>query len=132
MNPKLVELALRKQRLQLRVEMQRQDVTWRAEGLTPLFDAADRIRDAAHWAREHATLLAGGALAVVAFKPRLLVRAARRGWGAWHTFKRISARVAPIIAIVQSVRKNKEQEQKHELQREKHHLQRQLRVERQR
>jgi len=132
MNQKLIELALRKQRLQLHVEMQRQDLTWRAEGLTPLFHTADKVRDGARWAKEHATWLAGGALAVVALKPRLLVRVAKRGWGAWHTFKRISARVAPIIAIVQHVRKNQEQEKKHELQHEKHQLQRQLRVERQR
>lgn len=104
MSPKLVELALRKQRLQLHIEMQRQDMEWRFEGLAPVFGAADRIREGAHWAKEHVPLLGGVALLLVALKPRLAFRVGRRAWGGWRAFQRISLRVAPVIALVTAVR----------------------------
>lgn len=104
MSPKLVELALRKQRLQLHVEMQRQDMGWRFEGLTPLLDVADRVREGAHWAKEHAPLIGSAALLLILLKPRPVFRLAKRAWGGWRTFRRLSARAAPVIALIGRVR----------------------------
>lgn len=88
MNPRLMELALRKQRLQITATHQRADIARFAAGLQPSFDNIDHIRGMARWAREHAPLLSGAALLVAVARPRLAWRVVQRGWVAWLFYRR--------------------------------------------
>ncbi|WP_341648360.1 hypothetical protein [Thauera humireducens] len=51
MNPRLVEIALRKQRLQLRAEAQRDDMVHRLRGIDATLDRLDAAREHLAWAR---------------------------------------------------------------------------------
>ena len=98
MNPRLVELALRKQRLQLRAEAQRENMALRLSGIEAALDRLDAVRDNFSWAREKIPLLSVGALAVLAFKPRLTFRLARRAWLGWVLLRRLRGR--PLNALL--------------------------------
>jgi hypothetical protein len=59
MNPELVELALRKQRLQLRSADERDALVRHAQAFTPVFRGVDRVVDGVRWARDKAPILSG-------------------------------------------------------------------------
>ncbi|THF59418.1 YqjK-like family protein [Pseudothauera rhizosphaerae] len=100
MNPRLVEFALRKQRLQIRAEGQREDMLHRLEGFESVLHVADGVRDNLRWAREHAPILSGAALLVVAWKPRLVLRLARRAWLGWVLYRRLARPAAPVAGVL--------------------------------
>ncbi len=102
MNPQLVEFALRKQRLQIRADMQRLDMARRMEGITPLFDAVDRVRDGARWTRDNAPVIASVALGVALLKPRIAWRLGRRAWRGLAFVRRVHRGIAPLLALVAS------------------------------
>lgn len=52
MDPRLVDIALRKQRLQLRAEAQREDMTARLAGIEAGLSRLDAVRDQLSWAKE--------------------------------------------------------------------------------
>ncbi len=67
-----------------------------AEGLQPVFSAADRLQDAWYWLRANPLAVAAGAVVLAAWRPR---RAWRLGWGAWSAWKllqRVRA-AAPLV-----------------------------------
>ncbi|MCM2332033.1 hypothetical protein CJ010_22440 [Azoarcus sp. DD4] len=88
MNPKLVEFALRKQRLQIRAEQQREDMLRHLQGIEPVLDVADRARDGLAWLRAHAPLVTGVVVFVLVSRPRLAWRLAKRAWLGWVLFRR--------------------------------------------
>lgn len=89
MNPRLVELALRKQRLQLQAERQREDIARRMGGIAPAVEVVDHVRSGLDWIRGHAPLVAGAAALVAVLRPRRAWRLARRGgWLAWLLLRR--------------------------------------------
>lgn len=90
----LVELALRKQRLQLRAAAQRDALIHHAAALDPLLRGADRIGDGLRWARSHPALLAGVAAFLLVARPRRTVRWLRRGWFGWQLLQRARALVS--------------------------------------
>lgn len=108
MNPKLVEFALRKQRLQIETGHQRADLVRRLAGLESTLDTVDSVRDQLAWARRHAPLLSGGALLLLVSRPRLLLRLARRSWVGWLLWRRLRGKpggsmlplLAPALRIV--------------------------------
>jgi hypothetical protein len=108
MNPKLVEFALRKQRLQIDAGHQRADLMRRLAGLDATLNTLDSVRDQFAWARRHAPLLSGGALLLLASRPRLVLRLARRGWVGWLLWRRLRGKpgsnllplLAPALRIV--------------------------------
>lgn len=82
-----IELALEKQRLRLASAGQRMDLARHATGLMPLFTAADRVRDGAHWVGRHPQIVAGGVALLAAVRPgarRFLWRWGKRVFLAWH------------------------------------------------
>ncbi|MBS0368008.1 MAG: YqjK-like family protein [Proteobacteria bacterium] len=89
MNPELVELALRKQRLQIRCSEQRDALIHHAQAFTPVLHGIDRIGDGLRWARHNAPLLSGLAVFTLVVRPRAAIRWARRGWLGWQLLRRV-------------------------------------------
>ncbi|MDP2810248.1 MAG: YqjK-like family protein [Rhodocyclaceae bacterium] len=89
MNPRFIELALRKQRLQLRSAALRDDLARYAAPLAPAFGIADRVRDGFHWLRRHPEAVFAGTVALLVARPRRLFRWARRGVIAWQAWQRL-------------------------------------------
>lgn len=84
-----IELALRRQRLQLRSAALREALAGQAVVLEAPLAVADRVRDAGRWVvRERGWLLAG-VVVVVIVRPRRAWRVLRFGWWLWR-----AARVA--------------------------------------
>lgn len=92
MNPRLIEFALRKQRLQINAERQREDMMYRLAGFESTLDTVDRIRDGVDWAREHAPLLSGAVILFIVSKPRFALRLAKRAWVGWMIYRRVQGR----------------------------------------
>lgn len=86
----MLELALRKQRLQLQSAAQREALVAAAVGIAPLFVAVDAVRDGVRWLKRHPEWLVGGLVALVVAKPRAVARWARRAFFAWQAWRRVS------------------------------------------
>lgn len=95
MNAKLVELALRKQRLQLRAADQRAALVRYAGGVQPVLRGVDRIADGIRWSRDHAPILSGIGVFLLVARPRATLRWARRGWVGWQVARRVRNLIAP-------------------------------------
>jgi len=89
MSPELVELALRKQRLQLKSADLRTDFVRHTRTFTPLFHGIDRVADSLRWARDNAPLLSGLGVFLLVARPRTVLRWARRGWFGWQLVRRV-------------------------------------------
>ncbi|THF62830.1 hypothetical protein E6C76_16295 [Pseudothauera nasutitermitis] len=103
MNPRLVEFALRKQRLQIKAEYQRADMVHRLAGIESALDTVDTIREQFTWARQHAPLLSSGVLLLLFSRPRMVLRLARSGWVGWLLWSRLRGRgprslLTPVVA----------------------------------
>ena len=94
MNPELVELALRKQRLQLRSADERDALVRHAEALTPVFRGVDRVVGGVLWARDKAPILSGIGIFLLVVRPRAALRWARRGWLGWQLVRRVRTLVS--------------------------------------
>lgn len=90
MNPTTLELALRKQRLQIAGETLRADFGRYAAGLAPAFAGADLAVDAAHWLRRHPQVLMAAVVALVVARPRRAWRWARRAFLGWQAWRKLS------------------------------------------
>lgn len=102
MNPRLVEFALRKQRLQMRAELQREDMLRRLRGIEPVLDVADHARDGLAWLRGHAPLVTGVAVFVLVSRPRLAWRLAKRAWLGWLLWQRSTRGNGKLLAALAS------------------------------
>lgn len=86
----VTELALRKQLLQLEAAAQRDALARHADGLQPLFHAADQVRTGAQWVGRHLEVAVGGIALVAATRPkarRFLWRWGRRAFVAWRLWR---------------------------------------------
>ena len=101
MNPTLLELALKKQRLQLRAETERQQMRQHLAALDLALDGADRLHrrvsDTLHWLRDKAPLLSGALLLVLLSRPRRTLRLARHAWSGWKLLRRNRGIVASLL-----------------------------------
>ncbi len=88
MNNQLLELALKKQRLQFRSDALRERLRTHANGLAPTLAVADRIHAGYGWLRRHPEVVAVAGVAVVAAKPRVVWRWLVRGVSAWQFWLR--------------------------------------------
>ncbi len=87
MNSRLLELALKKQRLQFKSDVLREEWRDHARGLAPIFGAADQVRAGVGWLGRHPEVLVGVGVAVAVAKPRVVWRWVRRGAVAWQFWR---------------------------------------------
>ena len=83
MDSRQIDLALRKQKLQMRADAQRTDLTRRLAGIDGALDRVDSLRDNLAWAKDKIPLLSVALLVVLAAKPKLTLRLAKRAWVGW-------------------------------------------------
>ncbi len=87
------ELALERERLQLRSQELRGEVVGQSQALTPWLYAADAGRDAVYWVRTHPEWVAGGVAVVLVLRPRVVWRWGMRGWSLWRLARRWRVRL---------------------------------------
>ena len=108
MNPRQIDLALRKQKLQLRAEAQRADITQRLAGIDGALDRVDSLRDNLAWAKDKVPLLSVALIVVLAAKPKLTLRLAKRAWVGWLLVRqarggRLSALLPTAIPLLRGL-----------------------------
>lgn len=89
MDSRHIELALRKQKLQLHAEAQRTDIAQRLAGIDGALDRVDSLRDNLAWAKDKIPVLSVALLVVLAAKPRLTLRLAKRAWVGWLLMRQV-------------------------------------------
>ncbi|OHC62958.1 MAG: hypothetical protein A2045_15740 [Rhodocyclales bacterium GWA2_65_20] len=105
MNQRQVELALKKQRLQLRSAALRSEFAGHALALAPLFAVGDSVRDGALWLRRHPEIAVAAAVILLLTRPRTLFRWTRRGVVAWQAWSRMRAWVEARLAWLEARRR---------------------------
>lgn len=98
MNPKVVELALKKQRLQLQAAAQRVMILQALESATPAFGAAEKVRSGWRWAKAHPEWLAGIGVALLVARPRACFRWAKRGFFVWRSLRSLRGAIDAFLA----------------------------------
>lgn len=85
-----LELALRKQRLQIAGDGLRIDLARHAAGLAPAFTGADRAVEAVRCLRRHPQVAVAAGVALIVARPSRAWRWGRRaffGWQAWRRWR---------------------------------------------
>lgn len=100
MNPRQIELALRKQRLQFEAARQRAAFVAGLERIDSVLDVVDRVRDQARGLRNHVPLLSVLAFAIVLVRPRQALRVARRAWFGWMIYRRLGRSLEPLVGFL--------------------------------
>ena len=98
MSSKSLELALKKQRLQIASEGLRTDFGDYAAGLRPVFTGADSAVEGARWLRRKPEFVVAAIVALVVIRPRSAWRWARRafaGWQAWQKLRDLMQQPLP-------------------------------------
>jgi hypothetical protein len=85
----MIDLALQKQRLQLKSAEQRGAMVAAAMQLAPAFAVADGLRDAWRWLRRNPEWLAGGIAVLLVVRPRAVWRLAQRSLFAWQVWRKL-------------------------------------------
>ena len=89
-NSATLELALKKQRLQIASESLRTDFGRYAAGLMPVFSAADYAVEGARWVRRNPQILVAAGVALVVARPKRAWRWARRAFVGWQMWRKLS------------------------------------------
>lgn len=90
MNPVTLELALKKQRLQIASAGLRADFGRHAAGLEPAFTGADYVIEGARWVRRHPQVVVAATVALLVIRPTIIWRWGRSaflGWQAWQRLR---------------------------------------------
>ena len=108
MDPRQIDLALRKQKLQMRADAQRTDLTRRLAGIDGALDRVDSLRDNLAWAKDKVPLLSVALIVVLAAKPKLTLRLAKRAWVGWLLVRqarggRLSALLPTAIPLLRAL-----------------------------
>ena len=108
MDSRQIDLALRKQRLQMRADAQRTDLTRRLAGIDGALDRVDSLRDNLAWAKDKIPLLSVALIVVLAAKPKLTLRLAKRAWVGWLLVRqarggRLSALLPTAIPLLRAL-----------------------------
>jgi hypothetical protein len=88
-NPTALELALKKQRLQIAAEGLRIDFGRYATGLAPAFTGADCAVAGARWLRRNPEIVVATGVALLVIRPRGAWRWARRAFVGWQTWRKL-------------------------------------------
>jgi len=100
MNPRAIEIALKRQRLQLRCAEQRLALRRDLGEFAPLFSVADTVQAGVAYLRQHPEWLVGAAMVLVVARPRAVWRWLQRGLVAWQVARRLRRSIAefPLAA----------------------------------
>jgi hypothetical protein len=88
MNGQLLELALKKQRLQFQSDLLRERWCGHVRGVAPAFGVVDGVRAGAQWLRRHPEVTVGAAVALVVARPRTVWRWLKRGVVVWQFWRK--------------------------------------------
>lgn len=91
MKPTALELALKKQRLQIASETLRTDFARHAVGLAPVFAGADCAVDGVRWMRRNPQIVVAAAVAVLMIRPKAAWRWTRRAFLGWQAWRKLSS-----------------------------------------
>lgn len=91
---RLIEIALRKQRLSARAQDQRRTIAACVDALHEPIGLVDRALGVARFLRDHPVLLAAGAAALFVLRGRGLTGLAGRAFSAWRLWRVVSAWLA--------------------------------------
>lgn len=98
MDARQLDLALRKQKLQLRADAQREDLSRRLDGIDGALDRADGLREHLAWARERIPVLSVALITVLLVRPRFTLRLAKRAWVGWLLVRQVrSGRLSALL-----------------------------------
>lgn len=89
MNSRAVELALKKQRLQISGTQLRDEFSRHGAAFAPLFAGADHMVDGVRWLRAHPQLPVALAVGFLLVRPRRLLRWSRRAFIGWQAWRRL-------------------------------------------
>jgi hypothetical protein len=97
MSQKAVELALKRQRLQLQAAAQRLMILHALQSASPALSIAEKARAAARWAKSHPEWLVGAGVVLLVARPRAFFRWAKRGFFAWQSLRRLRLAIDSIL-----------------------------------
>lgn len=83
MNPRAVVLATRRERLVLRSQQLRRQITVELEAVQPAMTWVDRVQDALLWLRGNPFIATAGSLLLAVWRPRRAASFGMRLWSAW-------------------------------------------------
>lgn len=89
MNPRRLELALKKQRLCLHGDALRQQFAAAASEWRPACSVVDRLCQGVDWLRQHPPLWVALLVAVIVARPRRSLKLAGRAWALWRVLRRM-------------------------------------------
>lgn len=98
MSAAALELALKKQRLQIAGDDLRADFGRYASGLRPIFNGADTAVEGVRWLRRNPEVIVATVVALAVIRPKRAWRWARRafvGWQAWRKLRELVERRLP-------------------------------------
>lgn len=84
-----LELALKKQRLQIAGAGLRSDIARHSTGLAPMFTGADFVVDAVRYLRQRPELVIAAAIALIVARPGRAWRWGRRAFVGWQAWRRL-------------------------------------------
>lgn len=96
MTSRLLELAVKRGRLQERIAMQRLELSQHAVPLANALAVGDSVVDGVGWLKRHPAVVVAAAAAIVVAKPRKAWRWARRGLIAWRGWRAVRSAVANL------------------------------------
>ncbi len=97
MDPKALELALRKQQVQFASERLRNELINHLDGVSPMLHTADRLRNGARWLGKHPQVFIAVGIAFIVARPRRALGWARRAFIGWHVWRRLRDSGTPEI-----------------------------------
>ena len=95
---RLLELALKKQRLQFDSDTHRTAATEALRFVPPLCAGADRLRDGLHWLAERPAVPVAAGVALLVARPRGVLRWGRRAWFGWQAWRRARDLAGDLLA----------------------------------
>lgn len=107
MSPREVELALKKQRLQIQSAVLRAHLVRQTRAFEPTFAAADMVRAGYTWLRDRPYIVIGAAVALAVARPRGLWRWITRGAMWWQTarqLRRFVGQYEPVFSAWRAAR----------------------------
>lgn len=84
-----LELALKKQRLQIAGATLRSDMARHSTGLAPIFTGADFVADAVRYLRQRPELVIAAGVALIVARPGRAWRWGRRAFVGWQAWRRL-------------------------------------------